>query len=62
VGELIELDKVPKKGMYHISDTYHVLKRNEVAWVCNCGSVLFFLTPEGAKCQKCGIVSNDWAL
>ena len=31
-----------------------------VAWKCKCGEALFFLTPVGAMCRHCGIVSNDW--
>lgn len=33
----------------------------KMAWQCNCGNILFWLTPEGAMCRKCGIVSHDWA-
>lgn len=33
----------------------------EHAWRCNCGEQLFWLTPAGAMCRRCGIVSNDWA-
>lgn len=33
----------------------------ETAWRCNCGELLFWLTPEGAMCRKCGSRSNDWA-
>lgn len=31
------------------------------AWVCNCGNRLFWLTPTGAMCRRCGLRSNDWA-
>lgn len=30
-------------------------------WVCHCGSDLFYLTPTGASCRACGMVSNEWA-
>lgn len=31
------------------------------AWTCNCGETLYFLTPEGAMCQSCGILELSWA-
>lgn len=33
----------------------------ETAWKCNCGNQLFFLTPGGAMCRGCGLISSDWA-
>jgi hypothetical protein len=30
-------------------------------WRCNCGEELFWLTPTGAMCRRCGVRSNDWA-
>lgn len=32
----------------------------EDRWECNCGNQLFWLTPEGAQCRGCGIISTDW--
>lgn len=31
------------------------------AWHCHCGEWLFWLTPTGAMCRRCGTRSNDWA-
>jgi hypothetical protein len=33
----------------------------EIAWACNCGERLFWLTPTGAMCRRCGVRSNQWA-
>lgn len=33
----------------------------EIAWHCKCGETLFWLTPTGAMCRRCGIRSNEWA-
>lgn len=33
----------------------------DVAWRCNCGNRLFWLTPTGALCRGCGTRSNQWA-
>lgn len=33
----------------------------ESAWRCNCGEQLFWLTPTGAMCRRCGVCSNQWA-
>jgi hypothetical protein len=33
----------------------------ETLWRCNCGELLFWLTPTGAMCRRCGTRSNDWA-
>lgn len=30
-------------------------------WRCNCGETLFWLTPTGAMCRRCGTRSADWA-
>jgi len=38
------------------TDPNHILKDDDILWVCNCGGDLFFLTPDGAVCQQCGIV------
>lgn len=27
-------------------------------WVCNCGSTLFYLSPDGAYCPNCGIKTS----
>lgn len=32
-----------------------------VSWRCNCGETLFWLTPQGAQCRRCGVISRDWA-
>ena len=58
MGEVIQL-----KTFYseiEKEDTNFVLKENEKVWRCGCRSILFFLTPEGAKCKQCGIISSDW--
>lgn len=31
-----------------------------VAWACDCGERLFWLTPEGALCRRCGVVCSGW--
>jgi len=31
------------------------------SWRCNCGEFLFWLTPNGAMCRRCGVISCDWA-
>ncbi len=31
------------------------------SWRCNCGEQLFWLTPTGAMCRRCGKRSNQWA-
>jgi hypothetical protein len=33
----------------------------EVAWRCDCGETLFWLTPTGAMCRRCGERPKDWA-
>lgn len=33
----------------------------KMAWTCNCGEFLFWLTPDGAMCRRCGLVSSEWA-
>lgn len=33
----------------------------EMHWRCKCGEFLFWLTPKGAQCRRCGIISSDWA-
>jgi hypothetical protein len=33
----------------------------EKFWLCRCGSDLFYLTPSGAGCRSCGLVSSEWA-
>jgi hypothetical protein len=33
----------------------------ETSWQCNCGEQLFWLTPTGAMCRRCGTRSNEWA-
>lgn len=30
-------------------------------WGCDCGETLFWLTPKGAMCRRCGEVSSQWA-
>lgn len=31
------------------------------AWRCNCGEQLFWLTPTGAMCRRCGLIATSWA-
>lgn len=31
------------------------------SWRCNCGEQLFWLTPDGAMCRRCGGITTDWA-
>lgn len=38
----------------------HVVEPSET-WACNCGERMFWLTPKGAMCRKCGIITTDWA-
>lgn len=35
--------------------------QNAYTWHCNCGSELFNLTPDGAFCINCGIMTTNWA-
>lgn len=43
------------------SDDYNnILDQDEKLWRCNCGHLLFFLTPDGAKCRRCGIICRGW--
>jgi Zn finger protein HypA/HybF involved in hydrogenase expression len=30
------------------------ISRDEPYWTCNCGNKLFFITPNGTYCPKCG--------
>lgn len=30
-------------------------------WRCKCGESLFWLTPTGAMCRRCGVISSEWA-
>jgi hypothetical protein len=39
----------------------HQVVPSEAYWRCNCGETLFWLTPTGAQCRRCGLRSNDWA-
>jgi hypothetical protein len=39
----------------------HAVEPPKAFWRCNCGEELFWLTPKGAMCRRCGLVSNDWA-
>jgi Zn finger protein HypA/HybF involved in hydrogenase expression len=32
------------------------VSRDEPYWTCNCGNKLFYMTPEGMFCPRCG----DW--
>jgi len=32
----------------------------DVMFRCNCGSNLFYLTPQGHQCRSCGALSLDW--
>lgn len=38
----------------------HAIEPKE-SWRCNCGEALFWLTPTGAMCRRCGLRSNRWA-
>ena len=43
------------------SDDYNiVVGDDELIWRCNCGHLLFFLTQDGAKCRRCGVISKGW--
>lgn len=33
----------------------------EAAWTCICGENLFWLTPNGAMCRRCGLTPRSWA-
>lgn len=65
--KIIEFPNTPKRKpsykKYNLkkSDFNNVLEEGESTWRCNCGSVLFFLTPDGAKCQQCGFIAMGWA-
>ncbi len=39
----------------------HAVTPPHATWRCNCGETLFWLTPAGALCRRCGTYSNDWA-
>ena len=52
--------KAPKKYNLDKADFNNILEEGEAVWRCNCGSVLFFLTPDGAKCQQCGFIAMGW--
>lgn len=39
----------------------HAVIPPKAVWKCNCGERLFWLTPNGAMCRRCGVVSSDWA-
>jgi hypothetical protein len=33
-----------------------------ITWRCRpCGEQLFWLTPDGAVCRRCGVVQTEWA-
>ena len=32
----------------------------ETRWRCNCGETLFWLTPGGALCRRCGATQTNW--
>lgn len=32
----------------------------ETVWTCNCGEQLFWLTPTGASCRRCGMLATGW--
>jgi hypothetical protein len=34
----------------------------ELAWHCDCGEALFFITKAGVMCRKCGVLQEDWWL
>lgn len=36
------------------------VKAPDTMFRCNCGSNLFYLTPDGHQCRSCGVVSLDW--
>ena len=36
-------------------DDYNcVIDSGELVWRCNCGHLLFFVTPDGFQCRRCG--------
>lgn len=39
----------------------HAVDPPDDRWQCNCGERLFWLTPRGAMCRTCGVISSDWA-
>jgi DNA-directed RNA polymerase subunit RPC12/RpoP len=43
-----------KKGAFK----YPVI--HDSTWLCNCGNQLFYLTPDGAQCPRCGVFPTDW--
>lgn len=59
MGEIIKL-KIPKKLNIENSDPNNILTEGSSVWICNCGAVLFFLTPDGPVCQQCGANGSDW--
>lgn len=42
-------------------DVHNVLGDEEATWLCNCGCWTYFLTKQGAKCTRCGLLCLDWA-
>lgn len=38
----------------------HAVVPPTAIWRCNCGETLFWLTPEGPQCRRCGIKPDDW--
>lgn len=60
MDKIIELNKYIKDDVETVDDNF-ILSEGDMCWRCECGSILFFLTPNGAKCKKCGVISNDWA-
>lgn len=39
----------------------HAVAPPAAFWRCWCGEELFWLTPRGSMCRRCGVISSDWA-
>lgn len=59
MGEVLPFPGSYKKYLDE-EDSNCILEEDDVVWRCNCSSHLFFLTPDGAKCSNCGIITSDW--
>ena len=51
---------IPKEKYLDEEDPKDILPVGCEVWQCNCSSHLFFLTPDGAMCSNCGIITSDW--
>ena len=56
MGDVVSLFKQEEKEYPN-----DIVEDDETFWRCNCGSCTFYLTRDGAKCTKCGVVSSQWA-